>query len=221
LTKKIGSGVTPLGGSEVYKTEGIAFFRSQNIYNDRFELSNISFIEEAIHLEMKGSRVLSGDVLLNITGASIGRCFCFTNEYLEANVNQHVCIIRANKNILFRFLHLVMVSEIGQNQILSKQSGSNREGLNFEQLKQFDIPLPPKSEQKEILEFLKTETSTIDTLITKYQKQIDLMQEYRTALISQAVTGKIDVRDWKAKPKKYKTEAMPVGMAAEKTEAYE
>ncbi len=191
LTRKIGSGVTPLGGYEVYKTEGVAFFRSQNIYNDKFELSNISFIEEETHLEMKNSKVLFGDVLLNITGASIGRCFYYSGEYPEANVNQHVCIIRANKNILFRFLHLVMISEIGQNQILSMQSGSNREGLNFEQLKRFEIPLPPKVEQKEILTYIKEETSTIDTLISKYQKQIDLMQEYRTALISQAVTGKI------------------------------
>ena len=88
-----------------------------------------------------------------------------------------------------------MISEIGQNQILSKQSGSNREGLNFEQLKRFEIPLPPKVDQKEILTYIKEETSTIDTLISKYQKQIDLMQEYRTALISQAVTGKIKVSE--------------------------
>lgn len=196
LTKKIGSGVTPLGGSEVYKTEGVAFFRSQNIYDDRFELSNISFIDVETHKGMKNSKVLVGDVLLNITGASIGRCYYFSSEYPEANVNQHVCIIRANKNIQFQFLHSVMISEIGQNQIFSKQSGTNREGLNFEQLKQFDIPLPPIDEQKAILDFIKTETSTIDTLISKYQKQIELMQEYRTSLISQAVTGKIDVRDW-------------------------
>lgn len=186
----------------MYKTEGVAFFRSQNVYDDRFELSNISFIDVETHQGMKNSKVLVGDVLLNITGASIGRCYYFSGEYPEANVNQHVCIIRGNKNIQFQFLHSVMISEIGQNQIFSKQSGTNREGLNFEQLKQFDIPLPPIDEQKEILDFIKTETSTIDTLISKYQKQIELMQEYRTSLISQAVTGKIDVRDWESKSDK-------------------
>lgn len=201
LTNKIGSGVTPLGGSQVYKTEGVAFFRSQNIYNDRFELSNISFIDEETHQDMQNSQVKIGDILLNITGASIGRCFLFSGEYPEANVNQHVCIIRANKKIMFQFLHSVMISEIGQNQIFSKQSGTNREGLNFEQLKNFDVPLPSEREQIKILDFIKKETSTIETLISKYQKQIELMQEYRTALISQAVTGKIDVREWKPKTK--------------------
>lgn len=201
LTKKIGSGVTPLGGAEVYKTEGVAFFRSQNIYNDELAVSNISFIDEETHLGMMNSKVEVGDVLLNITGASIGRCFYFSGEFPEANVNQHVCIIRANRKILFKFLHAIMVSEIGQNQVFSKQSGTNREGLNFEQLKNFDIPLPSKEEQQSILDYLISETSTIDTLISKYQKQIDLMQEYRTSLISQTVTGKIDVREWQPKQK--------------------
>ena len=50
--------------------------------------------------------------------------------------------------------------------------------------------------ESEVLDFIKKETSKIETLISKYQKQIDLMQEYRTTLICQAVTGKIDVRDW-------------------------
>lgn len=58
------------------------------------------------------------------------------------------------------------------------------------------ICLPPIEEQHAMVEFLKEEILKIDTLISKYQKQIDLMQEYRTALISQAVTGKIDVREY-------------------------
>jgi len=68
-------------------------------------------------------------------------------------------------------------------------------------LKEVFIPLPPVEEQKLILNHIKSETSPIDTLISKYQKQIDLMKEYRTSLISQAVTGKIDVRDWQPKKK--------------------
>ena len=64
-------------------------------------------------------------------------------------------------------------------------------------LRDIYIPIPSLSEQQGIIDFIKKETSKIENLISKYQKQIELMQEYRTALISQAVTGKIDVRDWK------------------------
>ena len=70
-------------------------------------------------------------------------------------------------------------------------------------LANFPVAFPNEIEQAEILSFIKEESLTIDTLISKYQKQIDLMQEYRTSLISQAVTGKIDVRDWE--PKKQQT----------------
>ena len=61
------------------------------------------------------------------------------------------------------------------------------------------ICLPPIDEQIAMINFFEKENNIIDTLITKYQKQIELMQEYRTALISQAVTGKIDVRNWQPK----------------------
>ena len=72
-------------------------------------------------------------------------------------------------------------------------------GLSVERIKNLLIPFPNYQVQSKIELFIKTETSTIDTLISKFQKQIDLMQEYRTSLISHAVTGKIDVRDWKPK----------------------
>jgi type I restriction enzyme S subunit len=68
------------------------------------------------------------------------------------------------------------------------------------------VPFPmPNSleEQLEIIKYIINQKSETDTLISKYQKQIELMQEYRTSLISQAVTGKIDVREWQ--PKKQQT----------------
>jgi type I restriction enzyme S subunit len=74
-------------------------------------------------------------------------------------------------------------------------------GLSVDKIKILPIPCPNYQEQNEIELYIKKETSTIETLISKYQKQIDLMREYRTALISQAVTGKIDVREWKTKTK--------------------
>ena len=93
---KIGSGVTPKGGSSSYSLEGIPLIRSQNVHWGKLDLSDVAYIDDAQHLKMKGSTVKSNDVLLNITGASIGRVAVF-DKIEEANVNQHVCIIRTKR----------------------------------------------------------------------------------------------------------------------------
>jgi type I restriction enzyme S subunit len=101
--------------------------------------------------------------------------------------------------------------------LMNKALSSAQPKLNKEDVKSIDFIFPPThKEQQEILDFIQAETSNIDSLISKYQKQIDLMQEYRTSLISQAVTGKIDVRDWQPKNNEYKTDQLPFQIAAEK-----
>jgi type I restriction enzyme, S subunit len=67
--------------------------------------------------------------------------------------------------------------------------------LYFNQLGQIKVPVPTIEEQNEIISFIDCEKARIDKAITKIQKEIDLLQEYRTALISEVVTGKIDVRE--------------------------
>lgn len=73
--------------------------------------------------------------------------------------------------------------------------GGGQGNLNVKNVERYRIPLPPIEEQKEIIVYLDNYRIEMDSIISKYQKQIDLMQEYRTSLISQAVTGKIDVRE--------------------------
>jgi type I restriction enzyme, S subunit len=91
---KIGSGKTPLGGAETYAAEGIVFIRSQNVYDEGLLLDDVVFIADETDEKLKASRVLEGDILLNITGASLGRTCLVPNGLPRANVNQHVCIIR-------------------------------------------------------------------------------------------------------------------------------
>jgi type I restriction enzyme S subunit len=157
-------------------------------------MDDVAYISQEIHDDMANSKVISGDVLLNITGASIGRCY-FTDESLgEANVNQHVCIIRPMAIIGTKFLYYLLRSEVGQKQIDIEQTGSGREGLNFESLKNFVLPVPDYTEQSAIVTHIETECARLDAIIDKFRKQVELFKEYRTALISEAVTGKIDVR---------------------------
>jgi type I restriction enzyme S subunit len=144
---------------------------------------------------MKNSQVYTGDVLLNITGASIGRVYFVENWLDEANVNQHVCILRPNPDIDTKFLYLIMRSNIGQGQIRNEQTGSGREGLNFEALKNFIVPFFPLEEQRTIVQHIETECNRIDTQVERTKRLIELLKEYREALISEAVTGQIKVID--------------------------
>ena len=90
-----------------------------------------------------------------------------------------------------------MSSTLGQQQIDLCQTGGNREALNFEQLKNFFLILPSIDEQHEIVEKLNKSLNAISLTIEKSRKEIDLINEYKTALISEVVTGKVDVRNEK------------------------
>ncbi|HET7625663.1 MAG TPA: restriction endonuclease subunit S, partial [Verrucomicrobiae bacterium] len=94
LATKIGSGSTPAGGRTAYPSSGIPFIRSLNVRMRQFQWEDIAFISDEMHKSMSGTRVRPRDVLLNITGASIGRVACAPDDIDEANVNQHVAIIR-------------------------------------------------------------------------------------------------------------------------------
>lgn len=194
LTIKIGSGKTPKGGNEVYSDEGIIFIRSQNVYDEGLRLEDVVRISKEIDEEMKNTRVKSGDILLNVTGGSIGRSALVPDDFEAANVNQHVCIIRMMSEGIKPYMSCVMTSSYIKTQIDAIQNGAAREGLNFEQISNLQIVLPPISEHDSIVEFIKNQTAKIDTLIAKARQAIELMKERRTALISAAVTGKIDVR---------------------------
>ena len=188
-TTKVGSGSTPRGGSEVCVDSGIPFIRSQNVHFVGLKMENISHIEPETHQSMKGSTVIKDDVLLNITGGSIGRC-CVVNIEGEMNTNQHVSIIRTTKNLQNIFLNYILNSDVGQSQVVYNISGGNREGLTIEGIRDFRITLPPLNEQQQIVEYLDEQTQKIDKTISIDNKRIELLKEYRQSLISEVVTGK-------------------------------
>ena len=197
ITSKIGSGLTPDGGAENYLDSGVLFLRSQNIHKFELKTESPTFISKEIHDSMNNSKVESGDVLLNITGASIGRAAIVPDSINEANVNQHVCIIRPQEEYIRpEFLNLVMNSPYLQHQINSQQLGSSREGLNYNQVGELSIPLPASDDvQAQIVEHYNEFYSDISKLIERVNSAIGKLKEYRKALISHAVTGKIDVRE--------------------------
>lgn len=190
-TSKIGSGKTPQGGAETYQDNGVLFLRSQNVYNTGLELDGVYYISDEIDSTMKNSRVRYNDVLLNITGGSIGRCCLFDLPDTAANVNQHVCIIRTRPEILLpQFLRYFWNSAAGPMVIDQYQTGSNRQGLNFEQIGATHIPLCSIAEQRQIVAMLDQKCAVIDQLMAEKQSLIDDLESYKKSLIYEVVTGK-------------------------------
>ncbi len=187
---KIGSGVTPEGGASSYLDDGIPLLRSQNVHFDGLRLDDVAFISEETHAEMAGSQLKPCDVLLNITGASIGRCTFVPEDFGEGNVNQHVCIIRGNHKIDYRFLAAFLSSPIGQGQILSSFTGASRQGLSHKELGFVRIPLPSLEEQREIVVVLEEHKSRQNQLRINIESQIETLIAYRKSLIHECVTGK-------------------------------
>lgn len=184
---KIGSGITPTGGSRIYKTEGRPFLRSQNIGWGTLSLDDVAYIDDIIHDTFKSTEIKEGDVFLNITGASIGRSAIADHRVVNGNVNQHVCIIRPiEEELNSYFLNCFLLSHKGQKQIDSFQSGGNRQGLNYGQIKLFKIPLPPLTEQKAIAQSL----SDVDNLITAIDKLITKKRNIKQGTIQELLTGK-------------------------------
>lgn len=151
LLQKIGAGSTPLGGKEVYVSSGVKFLRSQNVWDDGLRLSSVAYIRPETHAKMAGTAVLPNDLLFNITGASIGRCALVPSDFDEANVSQHVTIVRTVLPVLNAFLHKVLVSRHVQQTVMDVQVGVSREGLSIAKLGNFLIPVPPLAEQSRIV----------------------------------------------------------------------
>ena len=149
IAEYVGSGITPRGGESVYEAHGVLFIRSQNVQFGRLELHDVAYIPERIHLMMRRSEVYENDVLLNITGASIGRCWQMPKINCRSNVNQHVCIIRLHDITEAKsgVLATIIESSIGQHQIARLNAGGNREGLNYQQVRSFLVPWPEASDE--------------------------------------------------------------------------
>lgn len=182
---KIGSGQTPRGGHHSYASKGIPLIRSQNVLMGAFTYEGLAFISDAIDDEMEGSRVQQGDVLLNITGASIGRVCVVPDEVCPANVNQHVCIIRCTESLLPDYLAALLASRELQDKIWESQAGGTRQALTKQIVEDFVIPWRPITEQRRITTRLKSEQAEVETARQAAQRQAQDIALLRARLLKE------------------------------------
>ena len=180
LTTKIGSGATPRGGQEAYKSEGISLIRSQNILDFSFSYNGLAFIDEDQAFALRNVEVQENDILINITGDSVARVAKVPNEVLPARVNQHVSILRSNKGKLDPdYLLYYLLNPIIKKHLLRIASdGATRNALTKSDLEDLIIQAPKDVEDQR--EIAKT--------INVYDRKIKLLREQNQTLEELAQT---------------------------------
>lgn len=172
--------------------------RVANVQDGYVDLSNVHTVVVSTP-EAERYKLHAGDVLMNEGGDNdkLGRGTVWKGEVENCLHQNHVFAIRPNESLLPEWLALFTRSASARSYfyLYSKQS-TNLASVSSSNLMSCPLPLPPKTEQHEIIEELRSRTDKLDRLTETANKSIKLLAERRSALISAAVTGKIDIRDW-------------------------
>ncbi len=184
----------PRGWSDRVGEEGSLFIQSGDL-DDALEVdfAGAKRVQTNGDAEAPRTQLYNGDVVVCITGAKTGNVALCAVVPEAAYINQHLCLIRPANNILPKFLGILLKSKLGQNHFEISQYGL-KQGLSLEDVRDAPVFLPPIAEQLAIVSYLHAQTSKLDTLNSEAERAITLLKERRAALISAAVTGKIDVR---------------------------
>lgn len=199
LCSIISKGTTPsLVGAE-FTTSGVRFLKAENVTESGVSEEPEFFISEEAHEILSRGSLQDQDVLVVIAGATTGKSAVLNKSFLPANTNQAVSYVRLKDKRFSHHVSLWLGTRLVRNWILLNSVQSAQPNLSMEDLGNIPIPIPPPPELSEITAFLTRETARFDTLTAEAQRAIDLLQERRTALISAAVTGQIDVREHSTK----------------------
>ncbi|UUW71605.1 restriction endonuclease subunit S [Pseudomonas oryzihabitans] len=194
ITNKITNGfVGPT--RDILVDEGIRYLQSLHIKGNRIKFDVPYYVREAWSLDHKKSILESGDVLIVQTG-DIGQVAVVTDEFAGCNCHALIVCSPVRDSISGEWLSWVLNTNYGRQSLLSIQTGALHPHLNCGNVKDLYIPVPPLAEQEDICKFVEGSLGCFDSLISESESAGLLLRERRSALISAAVTGKIDVRGW-------------------------
>ena len=191
ITSKTGSGSTPRGGADVYTTSGIPLIRSMNVHFAGFKIDGLAYIDAVEASKLDHVVVQAGDVLLNITGASIGRVTTAPDDMAGARVNQHVCIIRPKVGLAPRFLAHFLASPNEQARVMTNQVGVTRQALTKAMVVNWEVPVPPLAEQRRIVAEIEKQFTRLDAGIAALKRVQANLKRYRASVLKAACEGKL------------------------------
>ena len=188
----IGSGTTPTSGEELYYEGGSVNWLQTGDLNDGV-INSTSKKITPFAVESKNLKFYNkGSVVIAMYGATIAKLGLLN---IQTTVNQACCVLTPSTNIYSKYAFYCFYS--AKNELISLASGGGQPNISQATISDFKLPVPPLAEQQSIADFLDAKTAKIDELISELTKQIDELTEYKQAVITEAVTGKVDVRDYK------------------------
>jgi type I restriction enzyme S subunit len=184
---------------DILVDQGVRYLQSLHIKANRIKFDTPYFVTEDWSKEHRKSILQVGDLLIVQTG-DIGQAAVVTDEFAGCNCHALIVVSPLRKVVAGEYLGWVFGSDYGKHSLLSIQTGALHPHLNCGNVKDLVVPLPPPIEQAEILKRCYEAASSFDALIAEAQAAVELLSERRSALISAAVTGKIDVRGLAPQP---------------------
>ena len=200
LSSENGIKIGPFGSAlklDTLTDKGIKIYGQGNVIKDDFTLGHRYIDPERFEKDFKQYEILDGDILITMMGTT-GKSKVFNSSYEKGILDSHLLRLRFNEDLFDGRLFSILLeqSDYVFQQLALNSVGSIMAGLNSSIVKELSIVTPKLEIQKEILNYIDDNCKIIDTISSKILSQIEKLQTYRQSLISEAVTGKIDVRAW-------------------------
>lgn len=190
---EIGSGTTPTSGSSKYYENGDINWLNTGDLNDGVITKTNKRITSVAKKEFSTLKLYpKGSVVIALYGATIGKLGLLE---IDTTTNQACCVLSDSKSITQKYLFYYLYSS--REHIISLAYGGGQPNISQELIKQLPILQTSIEEQLEIVNFIESRITKIDATIGEIQLQLQKLKEYKTAVISEVVTGKVDVREWK------------------------
>lgn len=167
ISEKITKGSSPNWQGFEYQQSGCLFVTSENVRDGHLDVSQPKYLPMEFFEKQKNSQLQSGDILINIVGASIGRSCIFNLNGTNATINQAVCLLRLKSDFSKEFVAQYLQSPIAVAALGGSKTDSARPNLSLENIRDFEFPIPPPAEQKKITEILSTWDNAIESVQLK------------------------------------------------------
>lgn len=202
----------------VNQGEGAITISPSNMKYDYMTFEKCTFLSWSKYEESPEIKIYNDDLIMVKTGSTFGKVGIVKDLEQKATINPQLLVLKSVK-VNPNYLYLLLKSNLIQSQVKTEVIGSTIPTISQTKILNFKLIIPPDEEIEHLLKGIEKETAIITKTISTIEKEIALVQEYRTALIAEAVTGKIDVREYNVpsfeEDKEYAEMEEEMGLVAE------